>query len=281
MKITLAANNFYNNIQRPHQKYMLSPVSFGDYENGFEPENNTQKERKYGNRLTDFCNSLFKSKEKTEIYSLKKEICHLAEKRNKNCPDDRIDIEDVLSDVSEEYPKGDLSFLKEIIYLKGNSQQLTSSEIDCLLDLSGEDRERLVKYKLLYDVAGRKKQLHLLDAAELVRSDDYIIERIQKMNLLGKINGRKSDLTIDDARYLALFTDKTCQQILDEGILADIKGRENPLTGEEVWEFHTFLVEHKLDDNGILMLHKAKERGLFFIEHLISFINFNSFLVKG
>lgn len=263
MKITLAANNFYNNIPRPHQKYMLSPVSFGDYECGFEPENNTQKEKKYGNRLTDFCNSLFKSKEKTEIYSLKKEICHLADKRNKNCPDDRIDIEDVLSDISDDNQSADLSFLKEIIYLKGNSQQLTSSEIDCLLDLSGEDRERLVKYKLLYDVQGRSKQLPVMEAAELAENNDNIIERIQKMNLLGKINGRKSDLTIDDARYLALFTDKTCQQILDEGILADIKGRENPLTGEEVWEFHTFLVEHKLDDNGILMLHKAKDRGLF------------------
>ena len=269
MKITLAANNFYNNIQRPHQKYMLSPVSFGDYENGFELEN-TQEERKYGNRLTDFCNSLFKNKEKAEIDSLKKEVRHLADKRNKNCPDDRIDIEDVLSDVSEEYPKGDLSFLKEIIYLKGNSQQPTASEIDCLLDLSGEDRERLVKYKLLYDVEGRKKQLHLLDAAELSHLDDYILERIQKMNLLGKIEGRKSDLTIGDAIYIAKFDDEMCRQILDTGMLAEIEGREYPLTGEDVVNFYPFLLSDEQDEKNskqgkdfISMFNKAKERGLF------------------
>lgn len=271
MKITPSANNFYNNIQRPHKKYMQAPVSFGDYECGFEPENNTQEERKHGDRLTDFCNSLFKSKEKAEIYSLKKEICHLADKRNKNCPDDMIDIEEVLSDISDDNPKEDLNFLKEIIYLKDNSRQLTSSEIDCLLvDLSAEQRERLVKYKLLYDVAGRKKQLHLLDAAELVHSHDYIIERIQKMNLLGKIEGRKSDLTIADAVFIARFDDEMCRQILDEGILSDIDGRENPLTGEEVANFYSFLLSHKpgkksskQSEDLILMFHKAKERGLF------------------
>ena len=79
MKITLLANNFYNNIQRPLQKYMQNPVSFGDYECGFEPEkpDNTQETKKYDrNRLTDFCNYIFKGKEKTEIYNLKKEVCN-------------------------------------------------------------------------------------------------------------------------------------------------------------------------------------------------------------
>lgn len=269
MKITLLSNNFYNNIQKPHQKYMQPPVSFGDYEGGFESAN-TPEERKYDNKLTDFFNYLFKSKEEAEIYNLKKEVCHLADKRNKNCPDDIIDLEDVLLDVSEENPKADLTFLKEIIYLQGNSQQLTSSEIACLLDFSEEERERLVKYKLLYDVEGRKKQLHMLDAAELAHSHDYIIERIQKMNLLGKIEGRKSDLTIADAVFIARFDDEMCRQILDEGILSDIDGRENPLTGEEVANFYSFLLSlkpgkksSKQSEDLILMFHKAKERGLF------------------
>ena len=274
MEITPATVKFYNNTTKLHQKYMQNPVSFGDYECGFEPEktDNIQETKKYDrNRLTDFCNYIFKGKEKTEIYNLKKEVCNLADKRNKNCPDDVIDIEEVLSDISDDNPREDLSFLKEIIYLKGNSQQLTSSEINCLLvDLSEEQRERLIKYKLLYDVAGRKKQLHLLDAAELVHSDDYIIERIQKMNLLGKIEGRKSDLTIGDAIYIAKFDDEMCRQILESGILADIDGRENPLTGKEVANFHSFLLSHnhgkkssKQSEDLILMFHKAKERGLF------------------
>ena len=273
MEITPATVKFYNNTTKLHQKYMQNPVSFGDYECGFEPEktDNIQETKKYDrNRLTDFCNYIFKGKEKTEIYNLKKEVCNLADKRNKNCPDDVIDIEDVLSDISDDNSKEDLSFLKEIIYLKGNSQQPTSSEINCLLDLSEKERERLVKYKLLYDVEGRKKQLHLLDAAELVRSDDYIIERIQKMNLLGKIEGRKSDLTIGDAIYIARFDDEICRQILDAGILADIEGREYPLTGEEVANFYSVLPSpkhgkknSKQSEDLILMFHKAKERVLF------------------
>ena len=272
MEITPATVKFYNNTTKLHQKYMQNPVSFGDYECGFEPEktDNIQETKKYDmNRLTDFCNYIFKGKEKTEIYNLKKEVCNLADKRNKNCPDDVIDIEDVLSDISDDNSKEDLSFLKEIIYLKGNSQQPTSSEINCLLDLSEKERERLVKYKLLYDVEGRKKQLHLLDAAELSHLDDYILERIQKMNLLGKIEGRKSDLTLADAIYIARFDDEICRQILDAGILADIEGREYPLTGEEVANFYSVLPSpkhgkknSKQSEDLILMFHKAKERGL-------------------
>ena len=38
MKITLTANNFYNNIQRPHKEYMQPPVSFGNNVDSFDKQ---------------------------------------------------------------------------------------------------------------------------------------------------------------------------------------------------------------------------------------------------
>ena len=275
MKITPSANNFYNNIQRPHQKYMQAPVSFGNNIDSFDKQDTSApiSAAESSTLIGECIGKAFQAMYDDRIVAMRKKVIQLSSDRNRKFPDNRIDIETIINNIQDSSLYDDLEFLQNIIYLKNNGRQLTQDQIEYLMDTDNIDyaaRDNIVSAKLLYDVEGRKKQLHLRDVVELVHSHDYIIERIQKMNLLGKIEGRKSDLTIADAIFIARFDDEMCRQILDEGILSDIDGRENPLTGEEVANFYSFLLSHKPGKNSskqsedlILMFHKAKERGLF------------------
>lgn len=275
MKITPSANNFYNNIQRPHQKYMQSPVCFGNNIASFDKQDTSDpiSAAESSTLIGECIGKAFQAMYDDRIVAMRKKVIQLSSARNKKFPDNRIDIETIINNIQDSSLYDDLEFLQNIIYLKNNGRQLTQEQIEYLMDTDKIDyaaRDNIVSEKLLYDVAGRKKQLHLQDVVKLAQSHDYIIERIQKMNLLGKIEGRKSDLTIADAIFIARFDDEMCRQILDEGILSDIDGRENPLTGEEVANFYSFLLSHKPGKNSskqsedlILMFHKAKERGLF------------------
>ncbi len=275
MKITLTANNFYNNIQRPHKEYMQPPVSFGNNVDSFDKQDKSDpiSAAESSTLIGECIGKAFQTMYDDRIVAMRKKVIQLSNARNKKFPDNRIDIETIINNIQDSSLYDDLEFLQNIIYLKNNSRQLIQENIEYLMDTDNIDyaaRDNIVSAKLLYDVEGRKKQLHLRDVVELARSHDYILERIQKVNLLGKIEGRKSDLTIGDAISIARFDDEMCRQILEAGVLADIDGRENPLTGEEVINFHSFLLSHnnskkssKQSEDLIYMFHKAKERGLF------------------
>lgn len=137
------------------------------------------------------------------------QLNQLAALRNRNCPDDKLDIDFRKEPSLKNCPAEDLKYLIHMIYLPNNSKQLTKEElIDLAQDNYGSGVHKkictnIIKYKLLYDVKGREKPLSLDEITAIALLKPEEIDTVFAKGLLKDIKGRKEPLNAYEIRTIA------------------------------------------------------------------------------
>lgn len=148
--------------------------------------------------------------------ALERDINKLMDLRNKKCPDYKIDADFINSEIKNRNLKNnELNVLKQIVYLPDNRRQLDKTEILNLADFSSGKiygfsksdskfkAENIIKYRLLSDIKGRRKQLSLAAIEELGNERQEVIEKVLSFGLLKDIKGRKPQLEMYEIISLA------------------------------------------------------------------------------
>lgn len=134
-----------------------------------------------------------------------KQLNQLVTLRNRNCPNDKLDMDFIKEPFIKNCPAEDLKYLVHVVYLPNNSRQLTKEElINLAQDNYGSGVHKkmctnIINFKLLYDIEGREKPL-----------------------------------SIDEAKAIAHLKPEEINTIFEKGLLEDIKGRQTPLNAYEI-----------------------------------------------